>query len=104
MASASESGWEVAEKGGRAISLLVQLRQRSYVLPWGLFLFAEGTDTEVRALFHTHTVLVQGVGLMTLLGYVAEQRVSELVEPDRTVKFTKPSGPQVTAVSVTENK
>lgn len=68
MASVSESGWEVIEKGSRATSLLVQLRQRSHVLPWGLFLFAEGTDTEVRALFHTHTVLIQGAGLMTLLG------------------------------------
>ncbi len=38
----------------------LQLRQRVYVLPWSLFLYAEGTDAEVKAQFHTHAVLVQG--------------------------------------------
>jgi hypothetical protein len=104
MASASESGWEVVENGRRATSLLVQLRQRSYVLPWSLFLFAEGTDAEVRALFHTHVVLLQGAGLTRLLSDLADQVVNELVEPDRTAKFSKSSAPQITAISVTENK
>ncbi len=104
MASVSESGWQVVEKGRRATSLLVQLRQQTYVLPWSLFLFAEGTDTEVRALFHTHVVLMQGAGLTALLVDLATQAVHELMEPDRTAKFSKSTGPQITAVSVTENK
>ena len=104
MALASECGWEVVEKGQRATFLLVQLRQRSYVLPWSLFLFAEGTDTEMRALFHTHFVLMQGAGLMTLLEDVARQSVCAVVEPDRTAKFSKTNGPQITTLSVTENK
>jgi hypothetical protein len=82
----------------------VHLRQRSYVLPWSLFLFAEGTDAEVRATFHTHIVLVQGTGLTSLLSDLAAQVISELSEPDRTAKFSKTEGPQLTTLSVSENK
>ncbi len=105
MASASDSSraWRIAENG-RATALVVQLRQRVYVLPWSLFLYAEGTDAEVKAQFHTHVVLVQGAGLTSLLSDVAGQFVSQLVEPDRTAKFTQSAGPQLTAVSVSENK
>jgi hypothetical protein len=102
-ASVSESAWRVAQTG-RAASLIVQLRQRSYVFPWSLFLFAEGTDAEVRATFHTHVVTVQGAGLRALLSDLAAQTVCELTEPDRTAKFSQSSGPHVTAVSVTQNK
>ncbi len=106
MASASASSsraWRIAENG-RATALVVQLRQRVYVLPWSLFLYAEGTDAEVKAQFHTHVVLVQGAGLSSLLSDVAGQFVSQVVEPDRTAKFTQTTGPQLTAVSVSENK
>ncbi len=48
---------EAARRGRR---MVVQLRQRVHVLPWSLFLYAEGTDAEVKAQFHTHAVLVQG--------------------------------------------
>jgi hypothetical protein len=102
-ASDSKSFWQVAESG-RATALVVRLRQRSYVLPWGLFLYAEGTDAEVRLLFHTHVVTVQGAGLTSLLSDVAGQFVGELTEPDRTAKFTQHAGPHLTAVSVSENK
>lgn len=103
MASASEGGWE-SEDNNRPMSLLVQLRQRTYVLPWSLFLYAEGTNGDVRLTFHTHIVLVTGTGLNALLSDVATHCVKQLVEPDRTAKFSSPQGPQVTAVSVTENK
>ncbi len=105
MASASDSrtAWRVAENG-RPTALVVHLRQRSYVWPWSLFLYAEGTDSEVRAVFHTHVVVVQGVGLTSLLSDLATQSVSELTEPDRTAKFTSSAGPHLSAVSVMENK
>jgi hypothetical protein len=102
-ASDSETAWKVAANG-RARSLVVELRQKSYVLPWSLFLYAEGTDAEVRAVFHTHVVVVQGAGLTSLLSDFAGQVVSELTEPERTAKFTQSQGPHVTAVSVGENK
>jgi hypothetical protein len=105
MASASDSrtAWRVAENG-RATALVVQLRQRSYVLPWSLFLYAEGTDAEVKAQFHTHVVVVQGAGLTSLLSDVAGQFVSHLIEPDRMAKFSQGAGPQLTALSVSENR
>jgi hypothetical protein len=62
-------------ENGRATALVVHLRQRVYVLPWSLFLYAEGTDAEVKAQFHTHVVLVQGAGLTSLLSDVAGQFV-----------------------------
>ena len=97
-------GWET-EKDRRSVrSLLVHLRQRSYVLPWSLFLFAEGTEAAVRAVFHTHVVEIEGRGLSSLLSDLAEGVVQQIVEPDRTVKFSPGAGPQVTAVSVIENK
>lgn len=101
-ASGSEGGWEVAENG-RPLSLLVRLRQRSVVLPWALFLFAEGTDAELRAVFHTHVLTVQGAGLGELLSSFGQQIVVELVEPDRTVKFSALAGPCLTALTLTEN-
>jgi hypothetical protein len=105
MASASDSrtAWRVAENG-RPPALMVHLRQRSYVWPWSLFLYAEGTDSEVRAVFHTHVVVVQGAGLTSLLSDVAAQVVSDLAEPDRTAKFTPSAGPHLSAVSISENK
>jgi hypothetical protein len=42
-------------------ALVVPLRQRIYV-PWSLFLYAEETDTEVKAQFLTHVALVQAAG------------------------------------------
>ena len=105
MASASDGGWASQREGtDRCAPCCVELRQRTYVLPWSLFLFAEGTDAEVRLTFHTHVILVQGAGLTSLLSDLAEQNVKQLVEPDRTAKFQPARGPHITAVSLTENK
>ena len=103
MALAFEGGWASSEKS-RPVSLVVQLLQRVYVLPWSLFLYAEGTEAEVRMTFHTHVVLVQGSGLSSLLSDLADQMVKQLVEPDRTAKFSGNRGPQVTALSISANK
>ncbi len=102
-ASPSERGWRTAE-AGRPACLLVRLRQRSVVLPWALFLYAEGTDTELRAVFHTHVITVQGAGLSSLLSDLGSQAVSELLEPDRAAKFVTSAGPQITALSLSGNK
>lgn len=97
--------WERGQPDERATSLLLELKQRLIVLPWSLFLFAEGTDAEVRATFHTHVVTVEGSGLRALLLAFASQSVAQLTEPDRTAKFSSPGpGPQITALSVMENQ
>jgi hypothetical protein len=66
-----------------------------------LFLYSEGNDAEVKAQFHTHAVLVQ---CASLLSDIAGQFVNQLVEPDRTAKFSQSAGAQLTAVSVSKNK
>ena len=104
MGLGSERGWETGEGGRPASSLLVELRQRSYVLPWSLFLGAEGTEAEVRLTFHTHLLDIQGAGLSALLVDLAGQRVTRLREPGRTEKFSEGAGPQITALSVTTNQ
>jgi hypothetical protein len=102
-ASGCESGWHV-NGNGRGTSLVVELRQRSYVFPWSLFLYAEGTAAEVRAVFHTHVVRMEGAGLSFLLQAFAKQTVACIQEPDRTAKFGNQTGPHLSVVTVSENK
>ena len=44
-ASASSRAWRIAENG-RATALVVQLRQRVYVLPWSLAISAQPLEKE----------------------------------------------------------
>jgi hypothetical protein len=79
----SESEWlTVAQE--RPSGLEVVLLKRTYILPWSQFLYAEGGDDEVRAVFATHDILIRGSGLSSLLTELATQRVSRLNEPTRT--------------------
>ncbi len=102
-ASACETGWELSADG-RGSSLQVDLRQRSYVFPWSLLLYVEGSDVELRAVFHTHVITVEGAGLSSLLQAFGKQTVERLKEPGRSAKFTDQPGPQIRTVSVAENK
>jgi len=99
MGLADERGWRV-ENEGRAYCLHVILLKREYVLPWVQFLYAEGTDDTVRAVFSTHDVEVQGRGLTALLLDFASQRVSLLREPSRADRFTGSAGPQIASIGV----
>lgn len=100
--SASASDWKVAHDNSRAVSFSVHLHRQSLVLPWHTFLFAEGTDSAVRAVFHSHTVLIEGSALSALLTDLAEQRVTSVSQPSRTAKFQQSTGPLITAISITE--
>jgi hypothetical protein len=102
-ASASKNLWETVE-GSRPLSLEIRLRQKIYILPWSMFLYAQGNDAEIRTVFHTHEILIEGAGLTSLLSDFAAQSVKKLVEPDRTAKFAPGEGPRITAVSVAEGK
>jgi hypothetical protein len=70
------------------------------VLPWTQFLYAEGTPSEVRAVFSLHDVVVTGCGLEALLADVAAQQVTVLREPARTEKFLPAEGARVVTVAV----
>ena len=99
MGSADEKGWQV-EPAGRTFGLHVILLKREYVLPWVQFLYAEGTEDLVRAVFSTHDVEVQGKGLTALLADFAFQRVSVLRQPSRADRFVPSVGPHITQLEV----
>jgi hypothetical protein len=99
MGSADEKGWQV-EAEGRAYGLHVVLLQREYVLPWVQFLYAEGTEDNVRAVFSTHDVEIQGRGLTALLADFASQRVSVLRQPSRADEFVASARRKITALAV----
>jgi hypothetical protein len=91
-------GWKGTAHEGPAC-LLVILLKRTYVLPWGQFLYAEGGDDEVRLTFATHDVRVNGSHLGSLLVDLSGQRVSVLREPARAEQFRHETSPQITGVS-----
>jgi hypothetical protein len=79
----------------------VVLLKRTYVFPWTQFLYAEGTDAEVRAAFSMHDLIVKGCGLESLLADLSAQHVTLLREPTRADTFlAPPAGPRVRAVEV----
>ena len=69
------------------------LLQRTFVLPWNRFLYAEGDPSEVYIAFTTHDVNLKGCGLDRLLADLAAQRVATLVEPARTERFQNAADP-----------
>jgi hypothetical protein len=77
----SQKPWKTKQE--RPGTLEIVLPKRSYVLPWTQFLFAEGSNDEVRIAFAIHDVIVKGSRLESLLADVAAQRVARLEEPSR---------------------
>jgi hypothetical protein len=84
----------------RQTGLEIVLLKRTYVFPWSQFLYAEGGDDEVRAVFTTHDVIIRGAALTQLLAELAGQRIARLQEPARTDRFEESSGPVVWHVIV----
>ena len=71
MASAdSRKSWSVNLEE-RPAALEITLLKRTYVLPWNQFLYAEGGNDEVRAVFAMHDVVIRGSGLDELLADMA---------------------------------
>ena len=67
----------------RPITLEIVLLKRTYILPWTQFLYADGSNDEVRIGFATHDVVVKGSRLEALLADLAAQRIARLEEPTR---------------------
>jgi len=76
----------------RQTGLEIVLLKRTYVFPWSQFLYAEGGNDEIRAVFTTHEVIVRGTALTGLLAELAGQRIARLQEPTRTDRFDGSSG------------
>jgi hypothetical protein len=88
----SRKSWS-ASSDERANALEIALLKRTYVLPWHQFVYAEGGDDEVHAVFATHEVIIRGSGLDELLNDIAAQRVAVMYEPSRTDRFSS-TGPR----------
>jgi len=87
MASAgSQRNWRIGREHSH-VALEVVLLDRTYLLPWAQFLYAEGGDDEVRLVFATHDVVARGSGLSALLTDVAARRLVAIDEPGRAEKF-----------------
>jgi len=98
-----EVPWSVNTEPQRNPNLQVILLQRTYVLPWSRFIYAEGDLTEVVAAFSTHDVVVRGCGLDRLLADLAAQRVTGVRQPARTDRFTTVAEPvRIDEVNVSE--
>ena len=86
------------QRNGKAIGterqtgLEIVLLKRTYVFPWSQFLYAEGGEDEIRAVFSTHDVVIRGAALTGLLAELAGQRIARLQEPARTDRFEQSSG------------
>jgi hypothetical protein len=88
----SRKSWSVS-LDDRVAALEIALLKRTYVLPWNQFVYAEGGDDEVRAVFATHEVIIRGSGLDELLNGIAAQQVEVMYEPSRTDRFSS-TGPR----------
>ena len=105
--------WQLEEKlGSRPVSLHLQLRRRTHVLPWFRFVYAEGDNCQVKIAFASHMVTVNGHGLAALLSAVAAQCVIRLIQPtENEAKFgvrgegsAKYTGPGIHDITVDEIK
>lgn len=79
--------WTVAASEDICLALEIVLLKRTVVLSWGQFVFAEGSDDEVRLAFASHDIIVRGRGLSALLADVSAQRITEIREPARADVF-----------------
>jgi hypothetical protein len=100
MTSAGETKPWITNLDGRVLGLEVVLLKQVIVLPWNQFLYAEGGDDEVRAVFTTHDVVAKGSGLAPLLSDLAAQQVTTLKEPSRAERFAHAAGARITELHV----
>ena len=100
MTSAGETKPWITNLDGRVLGLEVILLKQVIVLPWNQFLYAEGGDDEVRAVFTTHDVVAKGSGLASLLSDLAAQQVTRMKEPTRADRFANTTGARITELHV----
>ena len=87
-------GWKTAEGNTYSANLHIILFKTEFVLPWGRFLYASGSNDQVVLSFATHNVLVTGYGLDHLLADITAQRLVSLYEVHRADKFRAAGTPE----------
>jgi hypothetical protein len=71
-----------------APTLEVVLAKQTLILSWNQFVYAEGSDDEVRIAFASHDVTVRGAGLFCLLNAIPGHRVTSIREVARWQQFS----------------
>jgi hypothetical protein len=81
-------------------ALEVVLHKRTVILHWGQFIYAEGSDDEIRIAFASHDILIRGAGLLALLADVKAQHVASIYEPVRADRFPGPGARFIREIEV----
>ena len=71
-----------------APTLEVVLAKQTVILSWNQFVYAEGSDDEVRIAFASHDVIVRGAGLSPLLHAIPGHRLASIREVARWERFS----------------
>ena len=94
-----QRGWRLSREQN-VLALEIVLLERTYILPWSQFLYAEGGDDQVRLVFATHDVIAKGAGLGALLSEMTTQRLTGLDEPSRADRIVHRDGEGIRELSV----
>ena len=79
--SVSEDWQVAADNSSKPVALIIELRTQVYILPWFRFVYAEGTQEQIKLQFASHVIAISGHGLAALLGPIAAQRLRRISEP-----------------------
>ncbi len=84
--------------------LEVVLLNRTFLLPWHQFLYAEGGSDEIRLVFSTHDLVIRGTQVGQLLSEIAAQRIKCVREPSRADLFRSENAQQIISISVEKSE
>ncbi len=73
-------------------ALEISLLRETVILSWNQFVYAEGSNDEMRIAFASHDVVVRGTGLDPLLRAIADNRVALIRETVRSESFPSLAG------------
>jgi hypothetical protein len=98
-ASVDNAPWVVGGTEPPRTLEIVQVKQ-GVVLSWSQFVYAEGSDDEIRIAFASHDVVIRGAGLDPLLHAIASQRVALIRESTRSEHFSRDSGRFIREIAI----
>ena len=84
---ADKSPWTISADS-MVPTLEVVRPKQTLVLSWNQFVYAEGSDDEVRIAFASHDVIVRGAGLLSLLRAIHGHHVASIREVARWERFS----------------
>ena len=86
-ALADKSPWTITTESPVS-ALEVVLPKQTLILAWNQFVYAEGSDDEVRIAFASHDLIVRGAGLLPLLRAIPGHHVASIRDVGRGERFS----------------